>query len=105
MHLASTGAVLNDGAWHHVVASVYPAGSYGNGIVNLYVDGVNVEFEANPHEGVLGDGSNPTTIGASPDGSGHYTGLIDSVGIWQYPLQMSDTTQLYNRGIGLEPSV
>jgi hypothetical protein len=101
----TTTTVLNDGNWHHVSISIEAKTGYDNGFAKLYIDGVSAAIAVIMHDGGFGNGSNPTSIGSATNNTNYYTGLIDSVGIWKYPLQATDVTQLYNRGIGLEPSI
>lgn len=81
-----SGTPVNDGAWHHITA-VY------DGVDKIiYIDGVEVARNNNPHGGV-GLGSGMTRYGILGDGSEsggfnggrnnkYYDGLIDEVRIW-----------------------
>lgn len=52
------------------------------------------------HSGGVFTGTSNFAIGARPDGSIHYDGLIDEVGFWKRDIR-SDLAALYNGGAGL----
>ncbi|MGI9240850.1 MAG: LamG-like jellyroll fold domain-containing protein, partial [Verrucomicrobiales bacterium] len=89
----ATGSNLNDGNWHHLVATQDP----GLG-ARLYIDGALV---ASGPASPIADNANPLMIGENPDVDGrNWRGDIDDVGIWNRALSATEVTQLWNGGTG-----
>lgn len=100
--VGSSGLVLDDGDWHHVVFT------FGSGGMALYVDGA--LQDTNPYTGGMrgepGDTPNrePIALGASRTGSnpgsaapsgGYFDGLMDDVEIFNTALTAAEVTDLY----------
>jgi hypothetical protein len=89
--ILSTTAV-NDGNWHHVVATRTSA----NGLMQLYVDG---QLQ------ITGTGSTATRstpvslhLGNLQSGAGYFPGSIDEVRLYNYVVTPATVTQLYSLG-------
>ena len=91
----SGNTTVTDGSWHHVAVV------QDNDTYTFYVDGVTdgsfTGGPATPNYGGSVDGS----IGYDRrDGSHHFNGDIDEVGVWNTSLSSSDVAALYNSGAG-----
>ncbi|HEX7009982.1 MAG TPA: LamG domain-containing protein [Phycisphaeraceae bacterium] len=88
----AAGAVVNDGQWHLVVATV------DAGRPTIYVDG---QFVAQVGEMDAPGRTNsvPLTLGSAPEG-GEYIGLLDEAAVWGRALNAQEVRHLYERGIG-----
>ena len=76
------------GAWMHLV------GTYSNGKMKLYRDGVLMDsttFTATGTSAV----NQPLWIGRGPGGN-YYTGVFDDIGIWNRALTATEVTALFN---------
>ncbi len=96
-----TQSGLNDGSWHHLVAT-YDGTASSSGMT-LYVDGVVVTTNA-------ADNGTPSAMtntdsfnfGTRTDGgSNFYTGALDEVVVYDVELAASDVSDLYNNGWGV----
>ncbi|MFD3443753.1 PKD domain-containing protein [Microbacteriaceae bacterium 4G12] len=86
----SSGAGLNDGAWHHVVANLGPTG------MQLYVDGKRVAQRVDTTGGQAYDGY--WRIGGDSSWGGtaqYFTGTIDDVAIYSQPLTGAEVDRHY----------
>ncbi|MFM7016733.1 MAG: LamG-like jellyroll fold domain-containing protein [Bacteroidota bacterium] len=76
------------GAWMHLV------GTYSNGKMKLYRDGVLMDSTTFTATGSLA--VNQTLwVGRGPSGN-YYTGVFDDIGIWNRSLTQAEITALYN---------
>lgn len=93
--LALSGAPINDGAWHHLVA--IRDASTGKNL--LYVDGVAAEATQN-YTGSFAN-NNPLTIGyrGNPN-AGHADAIIDDVALYTQALTEAEILEHYNGGVG-----
>jgi hypothetical protein len=84
---------VDDGQWHHI------AGVYDGKMIYLYVDG---ELDlSKPAWGHTNSDDSPVYIGANSQVVGReWTGLIDDVRIYSYPLSAEEIKMLYD---GKEP--
>ena len=76
------------GAWMHLV------GTYSNGKMKLYRDGVLMDsttFTATGTSAV----NQPLWVGRGPSGN-YYTGVFDDIGIWNRSLTATEVTALFN---------
>jgi arabinan endo-1,5-alpha-L-arabinosidase len=91
-----TPQFINDGEWHHCVAT------FLNGDVVLYIDGQ--QSSTGQTDSVIADsGKTKMTIGKQPDDDwASFVGQIDAVGIWNRALSDAEVAELYNNGTGLE---
>lgn len=80
--IRTNGVTFNDGEWHHVAVSFSRA---GNGLVQLYVDGVFYSQAGMGHLGSI-DSEHDLVIGADKDNDYAYEGEIDEVRIWSKAL-------------------
>lgn len=80
--IRTNGVIFNDGEWHHIAVSFSRA---GNGLVQLYVDGV---FYSQASLGHLGSiySEHDLVIGADKDNDYAYEGEMDEVRIWSKAL-------------------
>lgn len=74
--------------WEHFV------GTYDNGTMILYKNGVQVTTTVNMHTGV-GQGTHPFYIGRGFNGA-YFDGMIDDIGVWSRVLTASEVSSLYN---------
>ena len=93
----SSTDTLNDGNWHHVVATLQ------DGVGELFIDNVSqgtANGNAYNYSGYwrIGGGTNAWTSGAS----GSFDGDIDDVNIFNARLNESEVGLIYNNGNGLE---
>lgn len=97
-----SNTLVNDGAWHHVVA-IYSPNS-----IDLYVDGVLATSGSNSISAplVLLDSPQPLQFGiAVPDTTPH-NGRLDDIGIWNRALSDAEVTGLYTgSGVGVAESL
>ena len=84
----SNDPILEDNGWHYTVAAFDPV----DGVWRYYVDGVfDKQFGGNP-----GPHADNLIFGASDEtGRGQYTGLLDDVQIYSYPLDGYEIAHLY----------
>ena len=84
--------VINDGQWHHILATAAPSsGSL------LYVDGVLVASDSSP--AALINSNVSLFIGANPERAGReWNGEIDDVALWHRVLSAAEAAQIYNAG-------
>ncbi|MDA0321823.1 MAG: choice-of-anchor B family protein [Verrucomicrobia bacterium] len=88
--LASSTATLTDGAWHHIAFRRDAAFA-----VELFMDGdadgtgVDSNVFANA----------PVTLAAASAGTGHWSGCLDEVAVFQSALSQHDVEDLYKRGV------
>ena len=92
---------LSDSTWYHVVGMYDPDGGAGaEGSLHLFVNGVDevsiTNFSAsgiklNTSDVYLGSNSTPTQ---------YFSGLLDDIGIFNYPISQSTIDDLYNSGTG-----
>ena len=88
---ARSTTAVNDGQWHHVAGVLY-----GNGDIEIFIDGVS-EDSSSPGTTVdLSDlsGSLAPRIGQRSDGTNPGSGSIDEVGIWNTALSMGAIADL-----------
>ncbi len=89
-----SNTIINDGLWHHVVATYSPTE------VDLYVDGVLATSGSNSIGAplVLFDSPQPLQFGiAVPDTTPH-NGRLDDIGIWNRVLSASEVLDLFYAG-------
>ena len=108
---ASGGALLNDGAWHHIVAISdpnYDAVPGELGQLLLYVDGGFVDDYKRTTTGTPTNyGGAVFSVGNGLDGGGGYNayaGLVDEVAIFNHALTGAEITALYSGTILPEPA-
>ncbi len=83
-----SATAINDGGWHHIVATRVNA----TGIMNLYVDGV---LEATGSGSTaLRDAPSGIRVGSTLYGGSFLAGAIDDLKIYDYPLSASEVTAL-----------
>lgn len=86
---------VNDGRWHHVVAT------YDGATKRLYIDGV-LRASAD-WTGPIRDSSYPVMIGANAQQAGrNWNGWIDEVIFWNRSIEPSEVQALYSRPNGLD---
>ncbi len=73
----SVARTINDGQWHHYVATINPGVA-----VSLYIDGVLVKTVSS-FSGSMGNGTQPVEIGRRGDGN-YANAYIDDVKIYKY---------------------
>ena len=96
----AAGVTINDGAWHHVVAT------RGNMYVKVYVDGVH-RSSASYTSTVRLDTGDRWSIAQEWDGgtpSDFFTGAVDEVAMWNRALTTEEVAYLYNDGKGSLPT-
>ena len=100
IHDFSGGPAINDGAWHHITAV------YDGADKILYVDGVEVGRAVNAHGGsalgtantrygIIGDGSEATSIDGSRNNL-YYDGQIDELKVYDGTLSAAEIAQEYH---------
>jgi hypothetical protein len=96
LYVLSTSTTLNDGAWHHIVAT-YDGTSLAAGVL-LYVDGASVAFTT------VGNNLTASTVSTTPltigsDRSTNYSvGSLDEVAVYNKALSGAEVTWIYNSG-------
>jgi len=94
---ASCGSTdITDGEWH-MATMVYD----GSNVVNLYLDGYNLEATDNS-VGNPSDVGDALFIGSDTGTTSNYDGILDEFGIWSRLLTESEINELYNSGTGLQ---
>lgn len=88
----STGAVVNDGRWHHII------GTYDGTTPIVYVDGVAVSLGAENGGLVGSSASSIVRIGDFTANGYKLNGSIDDVRIYNRALTAGEVQQLYNLG-------
>lgn len=99
----STVNVEKDGKWHQVGFSWASKESGGDGIVRIYIDGVQTTKDSDPSnyfEGPIGLNSYPLVIGRScenePAYPNYFKGTIDEVRLFNYSLSSEDMLSISN---------
>lgn len=83
---------INDGQWHHIVATAGPSGSL------LYVDG-NLAPNSNTDPSNLNNGSSQLWIGDNPEATGReWDGDIDDLALWHRELSAAEVSAIYQAG-------
>ena len=91
-----TSQIINDGEWHHCVAT------FLIGDVVLYIDGQQ-SSTGQTYSVIADSGKTKMTIGKQPDDDwASFVGQMDAVGIWNRALSNAEVAELYNNGAGLE---
>lgn len=95
LEVQTTGLSLNDGQWHHIIAT-YAGTSAPSGIV-LYADGSSVSFST------LTNNLTASIVHTSPfrlgtDGSTWTVGRMDEVAVYNRVLSAAEVTWIYNSG-------
>jgi hypothetical protein len=96
----AAGVTVNDGAWHHIVAT------RENMYVNIYVDGVH-RSSASYTSTIRLDTGDRWSIAQEWDGgnpSDFLTGTVDEVAMWNRALTSEEIAHLYNDGNGNLPT-
>jgi hypothetical protein len=90
------GPAINDGVWHHILASF----DRTTKMANTYVDGVQIDSRS--IAGVAGSlqPGNPIALGQDPTGGYEVDGsfTLDDVGIWRRALSTFDAQAIYAAG-------
>jgi len=94
---AQGSRVIDDGRWHHVVAT------YDGRQIALYVDG---DLDAScPAWGKIRTNGQPVVIGDNAEQSGrHWNGWIDDVRVYSCALSAPEVAELYRAGKGSIPA-
>jgi hypothetical protein len=89
------GPAINNGAWHHIVASM----DRPIGLANTYLDGALIDSRSIAGVGSLDTGKS-ITLGQDPTGSYAVDGMfsLDDVGIWRRALSTYDVQSIYQLG-------
>lgn len=94
--------VISAGTWANVVMVFNGSGSGNSGRLKVYVNGVEITLT---YVGTIQTTTSSSTdnfqIGARPDTSFVWSGMLDEVGIWSRVLTSSEISQLYRNGTGL----
>ena len=96
----AAGVTVNDGAWHHIVAT------RENMYVKIYVDGVR-RSSASYNSTVRLDAGDRWSIAQEWDGStpsDFFNGTVDEVAMWNRALTAEEMAYLYNNGTGNRPT-
>ena len=84
---------IDDGLWHHIVATAGPSGSL------IYIDG-NLAPNSNTAPSVLTNSNNELWIGNNPEAEGReWDGDIDDLALWHRELTADEVTAIYQAGI------
>ncbi len=90
-------ADIQDGQWHHVVATKQ---GHASATLRVYVDGVlDSQAEAMLDSPLVFANDVELAIGAHPGGSFATEGTFDEVGIWSRALDAGDVAAMYRRGV------
>ncbi|MGI6264687.1 MAG: TIM-barrel domain-containing protein [Acutalibacteraceae bacterium] len=99
----SASGVPKDGQWHQVGFTWKSEAAGGDGIVRLYVDGVQTSDDSragNYFAGPIGANDYPLIIGRScenePNYPNYFQGTIDEVSLYNYALTAEEMAALYN---------
>lgn len=87
------GGAINDGGWHHIVATVSSGGE-----VNLYIDGYTIGTSTG---GAITPATGGFLFGLLKRGDTGIEANYDEIGIWNRVLTSSEVTSLYNSNNGL----
>jgi len=94
-HSTLTGCPVDPGRWIHIV------GTYDGTSARYYCNGTLVDTEGLSYTTTTAD----ITLGARPDLNGsagrNFDGIIDSLKIWDRPLNTTEISELYNGGAGI----
>jgi len=90
------GPAINNGAWHHIIASMDRA----IGLANTYLDGTLLDTRSIAGVGGI-DTAQSITLGQDPTGLYAVDGIfgIDDVGIWRRALSTYDVQSIYQLGV------
>ncbi len=90
----STALEVQDGNWHHIVATF--DGTSNAGGIKTYVDGGNVETLTALSTGIRSVASVGPRIGSNSNGSWNFTGKLDEVAIWSTALSEETIKAIYD---------
>lgn len=96
--VAEHGSALNDGNWHHVVATY----EYSTKTAKLYIDGALSATDTTAGSADLGQ--RDFWIGRARQnysGDRYFSGSIDQVAMWERVLSLEEIEEIYNGGSGL----
>jgi predicted alpha-1,6-mannanase (GH76 family) len=91
--ILSSGATINDGAWHHCVATRQQI----TGIIRIYVDGIQ-QWSGTASRNTL-NSSGRLLLGALSSGNGYFNGSLDDVKIFRRTLSGNEVAALYNNDV------
>ncbi|KKL90129.1 hypothetical protein LCGC14_1907780, partial [marine sediment metagenome] len=91
---------LNDGEWHHVVATR----DSGTGEIKIYVDGSTTPEAAGTGNTNSLTASTKLAIGSLQGGVNYFTGILDDLRVYNIVLTPADIAILYDQG-GTQPPV
>lgn len=88
--------LVNDGGWHHLVATYTPTS------IDVFVDGILATSGSNAISAplVLDDSERPLQFGIAMPSATPYEGLLDDIGIWNRALTQQEIAALYNAQVG-----
>lgn len=101
---STTNNVLNTGAWQMVTVVYNGTGNAIGASAEIYVNGTSMPVTKAYTSGTFTNSEGQFNIGVNNGVSDFYNGGIDELGIWNRTLTLTEVTQLYNGGIGLEYS-
>lgn len=94
-NILRSGITVNDGAWHHIAATVH----YAGGVSKMYVDGTLTSPTSGLGSSVAGGPSyisGPLSIGQRPTNVAPFNGDIDNFRYYDRALSAAEVLQLYN---------
>lgn len=97
-----TDTVLNDGEWHHFVATKTTGSTAAS--ITLYVDGV-VDTTTTDYDTLSATTASSAniSIGSRIGAAGFYVGHLDEVAVFDDTLTAAEVKQLWNNGRGSDP--
>ncbi|HIO88309.1 MAG TPA: T9SS type A sorting domain-containing protein [Candidatus Marinimicrobia bacterium] len=95
-YIPGTGLTVNDGKWHHIVATWDYSGSGESGNAAIYVDGVKATVETSYRARTIDNSSDNLYIGAVP----FFDGSLKEIAIWSQALTANEVSNLYYSGSG-----
>jgi len=92
---------LTDSTWWHIVGLYDPDGGAGSeGLISVYVNGVEENSDENFSASGIKTNTDDVYLGSNSSPSQYFSGKLDDIGIFNYPISQATIDDLYNSDTG-----